>query len=103
MNPKSYITFGTGGTTRENLFYTSANYEYFLRLYAEHLDPVVETYAFCLMPNHFHLLIRTKPVVVSPAGETTKKTNPVSHAFQRLFTAYSQAINIQQSDRVAYS
>jgi REP element-mobilizing transposase RayT len=69
-------------------------------LYAEYLDPVVETYAFCLLPNHFHLLVRTKSksIVVSPAGETTKKTisNPVSLAFQRFFTAYSQAINVQE-------
>ena len=82
------------GNNREYLFYTAANYEYFLRLYAEILDPVVETYAWCLLPNHFHLLIRT--LAVSPSGETAKKSNPVSHAFQRLFTSYSQAINIQQ-------
>jgi putative transposase len=92
------------GNNRENLFYTVANYEYFLRLYDQFLDPVAETYAFCLLPNHFHLLIRTKSFLqVSPAGETctsptgeTSKSNPVSLAFQRFFTAYSQAINIQE-------
>lgn len=84
------------GNNRENLFYTPANYEYFLRMYAEFLEPVVETYAFCLLPNHFHLLIRTKSFQVSPVGETSKKTNPVSLAFQRFFTTYSQAINVQQ-------
>jgi REP element-mobilizing transposase RayT len=52
-----------------------------------------------LLPNHFHLLVRTKSFLeVSPAGETsnTRKSNPVSLAFQRFFTAYSQAINIQE-------
>lgn len=97
MNPISFTISGTGNN-RENLFYSSANYEYFIRLYAEYLDPVVATYAFCLLPNHFHLLVQTKSIVVSPAGETTKtkKMNPVSLAFQRFFTAYSQAINIQE-------
>ena len=87
------------GNNRENLFYSSHNYEYFIRLYAGYLDPVVETYAFCLLPNHFHLLVRIKSFLeVSPAGETsnTRKSNPVSLAFQRFFTAYSQAINIQE-------
>ena len=87
------------GNNRENLYYTHANYDYFLRMYAEFLDPVAETYAFCLLPNHFHLLIRTRSFpVVSPADETDekKRSNPVSIAFQRFFTAYSQAINIQQ-------
>jgi REP element-mobilizing transposase RayT len=74
-------------------------------MYAELLDPVLETYAFCLLPNHFHLLVRTKSFVVlskstavSPTDEPIKKrkSNPVSLAFQRFFTAYSQAINVQQ-------
>lgn len=98
IEPEKFYHVWYRGINRENLFYTAANYEYFLRMYAEYLDPVVETYAFCLLPNHFHLLIRTKAFVeVSPTGETSKKTsNPVSLAFQRFFTAYSQAVNIQQ-------
>ena len=97
IEPDKFYHIWNRGNNRENLFYTSANYEYFLRMYADYLDPVAETYAFCLLPNHFHLLIRTKSIIVSPVGETTKKTsNPVSLAFQRFFTAYSQAINIQQ-------
>lgn len=94
IEPEKFYHIWNRGNNRENLFYTAANYEYFLRLYDQFLDPVAETYAFCLLPNHFHLLIRTKPVAVSTAGETAK--SPVSIAFQRLFTAYSQAINIQQ-------
>ena len=100
IEPEKFYHIWNRGNNRENLFYTAANYEYFLRMYAEMLDPVVETYAFCLLPNHFHLLIRTKTfprsIEVSPSGETSKKANPVSQAFQRLFTAYSQAINVQQ-------
>ncbi len=102
--PDRFYHIWNRGNNRENLFYTAANYEYFLRLYAEYLDPHAETYAYCLLPNHFHLLIRTKSFLpVSPTGETgkstgeiNKKSNPGSKAFQRLFTAYSQAINIQQ-------
>ena len=98
IEPDKFYHIWNRGNNRENLFYASANYEYFLRMYAELLDPVAETYAFCLLPNHFHILIRTKsfPVLVSPMAETNKTKNPVSLAFQRFFTAYSQAINIQQ-------
>ncbi len=98
IGPGKFYHVWNRGNNRENLFYTPANYEYFLRMYADYLEPVAETYSFCLLPNHFHLLIRTRStIVVSPMGETTKKiSNPVSQAFQRFFTAYSQAINIQQ-------
>ena len=105
IEPGKFYHIWNRGNNRENLFYSSRNYEYFIRLYAEYLDAVVETYAFCLLPNHFHLLVQTRSVVVSPeliavspAGETAKtnKSNPVSLAFQRFFTAYSQAINVQE-------
>lgn len=44
----------------DNLFRESKNYEFFLKKYHLHLDPVTETIAWCLMPNHFHLLVRIK-------------------------------------------
>ena len=56
---------GVGG---RDLFADTNNYEYFLALYDKHLSPVVETYAWVLMKNHFHLLVRIKEeseVVVS--------------------------------------
>lgn len=82
------------GNNRENLFYNNGNYEYFLRLYAEKMDDVLETFAFCLLPNHFHLLVRTK--LFRYASGTATNMNPVSNAFKNFFAAYSQAINIQQ-------
>lgn len=96
IEPDKFYHIWNRGNNRDNLFYKQKNYEYFLRLYDEHMDSVVETYAFCLLPNHFHLLIRTK--MFHQFGETSKKqrSNPVSIAFQQLFTAYSKAINIQE-------
>ncbi len=34
--------------------------KYFLEKYDEHISPEVETYAWVLMPNHFHLLVKIK-------------------------------------------
>ncbi|MDM8520344.1 hypothetical protein QUF64_09880 [Anaerolineales bacterium HSG6] len=47
------------GNNRENLFVERRNYPYFLKLYAHHIQPIAETYAYCLLPNHFHFAIRT--------------------------------------------
>lgn len=82
------------GNNGENLFYNHENYQFFLRRYDEFLSPLVETYAFCLLPNHFHLLIRVKDFLeVSPF----EKVKPLPHqAFQRFFTSYAMAINKQQ-------
>jgi len=48
------------GIDGQNLFIDEENYAYFLKLYAHYLHPVVETYAYCLLRNHFHLLIRVR-------------------------------------------
>jgi len=39
----------------EDLFREEKNYYYFLKLLKRHLIPISEMYAYCLMPNHFHL------------------------------------------------
>lgn len=44
----------------ENLFLLKANYHYFLEKYAMYISPIAETYAYCLMPNHFHFVIRIR-------------------------------------------
>ena len=43
-----------------NLFTEPDNYEYFLSLYDKYISPVADTFAWVLMPNHFHFLIRVK-------------------------------------------
>jgi REP element-mobilizing transposase RayT len=48
------------GINGENLFRQSENYTCFLGLLDKYIQPVAELYAWVLMPNHFHLLIRIK-------------------------------------------
>jgi REP element-mobilizing transposase RayT len=48
------------GNNGENLFVEERNYPYFLQLYARHIFPIADTYAYCLMKNHFHLLVRPR-------------------------------------------
>jgi len=47
-----------------NLFHTSEHYEYFLHQYNRYMEQVAETYAWALMPNHFHFLVKIKEDVV---------------------------------------
>ena len=48
------------GNNREDIFIQERNYRYFLRLYAKHIEPMADTYAYCLLRNHFHFLVRIK-------------------------------------------
>ncbi|MDA3893461.1 MAG: hypothetical protein PF517_17490 [Salinivirgaceae bacterium] len=45
-----------------NIFESTADYEHFLKLYDKYISSIAETYAWCLLKNHFHLLVRIKEV-----------------------------------------
>jgi putative transposase len=63
---------------------------FFLKLYARYIAPVADTYAYCLLKNHFHVLVRIK--AVAEQGQSSKMLNP-SQQFGHPFNAYSKAIN----------
>lgn len=71
-----------------NLFDSTDNYKYFLSLYDKYSSPIAETYAWVLMPNHFHVMVRIK----ENADKQKKIENP-SQQFSNLFNAYAQAFN----------
>lgn len=45
----------------DNLFREVDTYHYFQEKYYFHLDRVLETFAYCLLPNHFHFMLRVRP------------------------------------------
>jgi putative transposase len=94
------------GINGEDLFKEARNYPYFLKLYAKYISPVAETYAYCLLKNHFHLLIRVRPEaevirnttvgrVLNPSdGKNPSDVNKrISNQFAKLFNSYAQSIN----------
>lgn len=45
---------------KEKLFLSEANYHYFLSKLKQHTSPVADVFAYALLPNHFHLVVRIK-------------------------------------------
>jgi len=88
------------GINGENLFVGEDNYLHFLRLYDKYIHPVADTYAWVLMPNHFHLLVRIKEEKEFDFTNPDRVSNPVrvgtpspSLQFSKLFNSYAQAFN----------
>jgi REP element-mobilizing transposase RayT len=75
------------------------NYYHFLRLYTKYIEPIADTYAWCLLKNHFHILVRIKEKSEIIEGTLTYNTTDkpkvieASRQFSHLFNAYTQAIN----------
>lgn len=102
------------------LFRETTNYEHFLGLYDKYISPVADTFAWVLMGNHFHLLVKIKKeedIGYIPAKSKTpegrkdasgsqnlseslrpesvsvpKKYKP-ENQFSHLFNAYAKAFN----------
>jgi len=119
INPKYLADFYDNGifhvynrtNNKELLFRNEENYRFFLKKYSQYLSPFTDTYCWCLLPTHFHFLIRVKsyeaiqehisslvPENLTPTeksfldqklftGELLEKT------FKRFFQSYSQSFN----------
>lgn len=86
------------GVDRTTIFRGDENYRYLLGLYIHHIEPVAETYAYCLLPNHFHFLVRTRTEEAQRAYRQAIQVGlarclPPSQAFSNLFNAYVRAFN----------
>lgn len=82
------------GNNREDIFVQERNYRHFLKLYARYVDPVAETFAFCLLKNHFHLLVRIK------SEEEIIKTRETLKVSLRTNTRVNQrALSYQRDDQ----
>lgn len=98
---------------KENLFENKGNYHFFLKRYAYFVEPIAKTFAYCLMPNHLHLLVEIKEeamlqeanrafIVAKKPGRKVELIPEellpqfLSKIFGNLFSSYTQAFNRQQ-------
>lgn len=95
--PDTYYHIYNRGINKENLFKEKSNYHHFLKLYSKYISPIAYTYAYCLLRNHFHLLIKTKNDETLRSIKHFKKDYAseqiISMQFSHLFNSYAQAIN----------
>ena len=85
----------------EKLFLNDDNYSYFLKRYNYYISPIAETFAYCLMPNHFHFLIKIKSDIDLLHLTGFEKllseeiSNKLSLQFSNLFNSYTKSFNKQ--------
>ena len=83
----------------KKIFLSEENYKFFLKKFQLYIQPVGEVYCYCLMPNHFHFLIRIKPEREMERFFGVDKCKKygleklVSKQLSNLFSCYTQAFN----------
>jgi len=103
------------GNNKQNIFFLEKNYLYFLKKMCQYISPHVDFIAYCLMPNHFHWLVRTKPSACEPSKAIKPRTNRDARHFQSalhleqeyqqklstaigtMLSSYTKAINNQEN------
>lgn len=80
---------GNGGSL---VFYRKENYHYFFKLFDKYLSQYLDLFAYCLLPNHFHLFVKVKHL-----DQFENIAELIGESFRRFFISYSQAINKQEN------
>jgi putative transposase len=78
------------------LFKSDENCRFFLKKIDQYLSTVLSVYAFCLLGNHFHLLIRVNDDLKSKLNDKSIH-EIVSKQFRLVFQSYAMAFNIQNN------
>lgn len=72
----------------EKIFVEDRNYRFFMDLFEDRLLDYVDLFCYCLIPNHFHFLVRIKP---NPGNEPSEID--YARKFGNFFAAYAQSFN----------
>ena len=84
------------GNNKQKIFFSEENYLFFIRKLENQLVPYCDVLCWCLMPNHFHLIVNANENscnIKSAFGG--KSINELSYRIGILISSYSQAINKQ--------
>jgi len=101
------------GNNRQKIFFNRENYLYFLKKLSDHILPYADVLAWCLMPNHFHLMIfvltNSESFTLSETLTTTFREEPFTNQIKTnsyetlnnsigvLLRSYTRAINKQRN------
>jgi putative transposase len=94
---QTFYHFYNHAISNESLFVSDRNYDFFYRQYFKYLNPLVKTFAFCLMPNHFHFLIKVRDKKEITEYFKTSKT-PVLEKIENLAGFENHKINLSDKN-----
>lgn len=82
------------GINSEDIFKEKRNYYYFLDKYKEYCSDILEIYAYALLKNHFHLMVKIKEniLVTRRDGKGEIEIN-ASKQLSHFFNSYAQSYN----------
>ena len=81
------------GNNGQKIFFDRENYLFFLKKIKKHISPYADIMAWCLMPNHFHLMVLVNHEELFVDADTNTHRMTSSHPMSKGRT-FNQAIAI---------
>lgn len=95
LEPGEFYHIFNRGVNKSQIFFEEKNYHVFLEKYSQYVFPWVKTYAYCLLGNHYHLLIQVREEAEISLPKNTHRSHEwhVSNAFSSFLQSYTRAMN----------
>jgi len=97
LEPGRFYHIFNRGINSRLIFLNDENYRFFLRKVTLYVIPYFDIYAYCLMPNHFHFLLKVKAGtnVISSFKKDGLHSEECffSKQIARLISSYTQSFN----------
>ena len=84
------------GNDRQKIFFEEKNYIFFLNKLKNNVDGLCDILAYCLMPNHFHILIYVSEGSDGLKNLPNQNQQTLVRKIGTVLSSYSQAINKQE-------
>ena len=87
------------GNNHQRIFFEQENYLFFLKKLKLYVMPYADILAWCLMPNHFHLMVRVNELklYINSEAFAGNKLRTLNQSIGVMLRSYTWAINKQES------
>lgn len=95
FTPNNIYHIYNRGNNSQAVFLDRDNYLFFLNKIRKHLYPLVNILAYCLMPNHFHLMVYVSNKHSRGDLKSPRELDPfiINNAIAVILRSYTRAIN----------
>ena len=90
------------GNNHQTIFSCDGEYEIFLRLVRENIFAHSEIISWCLMPNHFHLMVYTDERVLNIKKQGGLQIDDLTNGIRKLLSGYARIYNSRLRDQAHY-
>lgn len=93
-----YFHLYNRGNNNENIYLEQENYGYFISLMKKYLRQIADVLSYCLLPNHFHIILKFKDDSELDIKENLKR-KPLHQPISNMLNSYTKSINKRYNRR----